>query len=267
MFMAKTGGVGPSPPFFRLCSTLLDEMLCFAEHFRQPKEQSVHKKCSASLKTCEVICRQQSIQTACLQRPVALLSWKPLKMFVFQPLHRKSMAWHCVKRMSGMSHARFSLDAICPVGSVSYSIQHFNFSTPSQKVSLKTQLLKEVVPQILKIFATSHSKSSNQEKRKFLDLLGSVCAESISHSSPCSSFTAATTLAGGLKCTALSKQNPPFSYVQLKALRCCRTCITCLVMAHGSIDSPAMTGIHHSMQLPLGARPQGPHRERGGMYF
>jgi len=109
IFMAKTGGVGPSPPFFRLCSTLLDEMLCFAEHFRQPKEQSVHM--NALLVSKHGICRQQSIQTACLQRPVALLSWKPLKMFVFQPFHRKSMAWHRVKCMSGMSHARFSLDA------------------------------------------------------------------------------------------------------------------------------------------------------------
>ena len=56
--------------------------------------------------------------------------------------------------------------------------------------------------------------------------------------------------------------------VQVKALRCCRiACITCLDMAHGSIDSPAMTGIHHSMQLPLGARPRGPHRERRGCTF
>ena len=151
-------------------------MLRFAEHFGQPKEQSAHINAllvSKHVKSC--VCRQQSIQTACLQRPVALLSWKPLKMFVFQPFHPKSMhgpaALHCVKRMSGMSHARFSLDAMCPVQSVSYSIHRFNFSTPSQKVSLKTQLLKEIVPQILKVFATStikrHSKSYKQGKRRF----------------------------------------------------------------------------------------------------
>lgn len=207
IFMAKTGGVGPSPPFFRLCSTLLDEMLCFAEHFRQPKEQSVHM--NALLVSKHGICRQQSIQTACLQRPVALLSWKPLKMFVFQPFHRKSMAWHRVKCMSGMSHARFSLDA--GVGPIRFMA---STSLASQKVSLKTQLLKEIVPQILKVFATSHSKSYRQGKRRCLDLLGSVCAESISNCSRCSSFTAATTLAGGLKCTALGKENQFYSHVQ-----------------------------------------------------
>ncbi len=78
-------------------------------------------------------------------------------------------------------------------------------------------------------------KELQAREKKILDLLGSFCAESISNCSRCSSFTAATMLAGGLKCIAFfRKKNQPFSHdVQVKALRCCRiTCITCLD-AHG----------------------------------